>query len=468
MSIITLELDNTLEKSSIIMPLMSSSQKEGGENYNDTNMTDKAQTSVFGIQTPLIMINTTVIDFDAIKYFNIKSVGRLPELVMTVEDRFELINNIDKPSNDNEVRIQILPRFDNAYKKINLTFFISNIQVTGSLLRLTCTYKLSSLISSKFKTFGEIDTYTLFKNIAIDTKLGFATNIAQLDDSRYIYCDNKSYLELMNDEIQYSTANNNIIDWWIDLWDNINLADIKERYNSIDNDDDIQIWISGQLNEITADIEIVPIKTPAVLTTLPHTNNSELYVKSYSIKNNSGSSISNGTDKVYGIYEDINKEYSDYLIQDGDIKNDIFIKYDYIGENYGNYNYMLSKQLRDGYIQKINSETITVTLQSPLLGLMRGHKVNFIRYINNDNLENKMKILEDSGIIDRNIESNISLSQYEVAEDTGNGKYKIDRTVSGQYLILGVNIIYSNNSWNYELTLAKPAITKASILKKDE
>lgn len=468
MSIITLELDNTLEKSSIIMPLLSSSQSEAGENYNDTNMTDKAQTSVFGIQTPLIMINTTVIDFDAIKYFNMKSVGRLPELVMTVEDRFELINNIDKPSNDNEVRIQILPRFDNAYKKINLTFFISNIQVTGSLLRLTCTYKLSSLISSKFKTFGEIDTYTLFKNIAIDTKLGFATNIAKLDDSRYIYCDNKSYLELMNDEIQYSTANNNIIDWWIDLWDNINLADIKERYNSVDNDDDIQIWISGQLNEITADIEIVPIKTPAVLTTLPHTNNSELYVKSYSIKNNSGSSISNGTDKVYGIYEDINKEYSDYLIQDGDIKNDIFIKYDYIGENYGNYNYMLSKQLRNGYIQKINSETITVTLQSPLLGLMRGHKVNFIRYINDDNLENKMKILENSGIIDRNIESNISLSKYEVSEDTGNGKYKIDRTVSGQYLILGVNIIYSNNNWNYELTLAKPAITKVSILKKDE
>ena len=285
MSIITLELDNTLEKSSIIMPLLSSSQSEAGENYNDTNITDKALTSVFGIQTPLIMINTTVIDFDAIKYFNMKSVGRLPELVMIVEDRFELINNIDKPSNDNEVRIQILPRFDNAYKKIILTFFISNIQVTGSLLRLTCTYKLSSLISSKFKTFGEIDTYTLFKNIAIDTKLGFATNIAQLDDSRYIYCDNKSYLELMNDEIQYSTANNNIIDWWIDLWDNINLADIKERYNSVDNDDDIQIWISGQLNEITADIEIVPIKTPAVLTTLPHTNNSELYVKSYSIKN---------------------------------------------------------------------------------------------------------------------------------------------------------------------------------------
>ena len=468
MSIVTLEFDNTLEKSEIIMPLMSSSQNEAGENYNDTNMTDKAQTSVFGIQTPLIMINSIVIDFDAIKYFSIKSVGRLPELVMTVEDRYELINNIDKPSNDNEVRVQILPRFDNAYKKINLTFFISSIQVTGSLLRLTCTYKLSSLISSKFKTFGEIDTYSLFKTVATETQLGFATNITKLSDSRYIYCDNKSYLELMNDEIQYSSANNNIIDYWVDLWDNINLVDIKERYTAIDSDDDMMIWVSGQLHEVTIDTEIEPIKMPAVLTNLPQSNNSELFVKSYSIKNNSGSSISKGTDKVYGIYEDFNKEYLDYLIQDGDIKKDIFSKYEYIGENYGEYNYMLAKQLRDGFVQKINSETITVTLQSPLLGVMRGHKVNFIRYVNNDRMENKLKTLEEAGIIDRNIESNISLSKYEVAEDTGNGIYKVDRTVSGQYLILGVNIIYTNNNWEYILTLAKPASTKASILKNEE
>ena len=117
MSIVTVEFDNTLEKSEITLPLVSSSKSEGGNNYNDDNLTDKAQTSVFGIQVPLIMINHTIIDFDAIHYFNLKSQSRLPELIMTVEDRYELINNIDKPTHDNEVRVQVLPRFDNAYKK---------------------------------------------------------------------------------------------------------------------------------------------------------------------------------------------------------------------------------------------------------------------------------------------------------------------------------------------------------------
>ena len=206
MSIITVEFDNTLTQSEITLPLLSSSPAESGDE-NMQNTTEKAQTSVFGIQTPLIQINSTIIDFDAVHYFALKSNGVLPELIMTVHDRYELINNIDKPGLDNEVRIQILPKFDNAYKKINLTFYISSIQVNGSLIRLSCIYKLSPLLSSQYKSFGEIDTYSLFKQIAMETGLGFATNLGTLDDNRYVYCDNKSLLDIMNQEISYGNAN---------------------------------------------------------------------------------------------------------------------------------------------------------------------------------------------------------------------------------------------------------------------
>jgi hypothetical protein len=468
MSIITLEIDNTLEKSSIVVPLMSSSQKEGGENFNDTNMTDKAQTSVMGIQMPLIMINTTVINFDAVQYFSLKSVGRVPELVLTVEDRFELISNIDKPGNDNEVRIQILPKFDNAYKKIDLTFFIDSIQVTGTLIQLTCSYKVPAFTSSQYKTFGEIDTYSLFKQVATETKLGFATNIVEQTDVRYSYCDNKSLLELLEDEIQFSNATDHILDWWVDLWDNINLADIKERYNAIDSDEDLKIWIAGQVNEVTVDNEAQPEHVTATLTDLPMYNNSELFVTSYTISNSPGSSVSKGSDKVYGIYEDINGEYSDYLIQDGDIKKDVFAKYEYIGENFGEYNYLLAKQLRDAYLQKINTESVVVTLKSPLLGLMRGHRVNYTRYVNNDMLENKIETLEDIGAVNRDIEANIPLEKYDSKNESGNGSFRLDKTASGQYLITGVEIAYTNEAWEYKLNLAKPASATTPILNNQE
>ena len=141
-------------------------------------------------------------------------------------------------------------------KKINLTFYISSIQVNGSLIRLSCIYKLSPLLSSQYKSFGEIDTYSLFKQIAMETGLGFATNLGTLDDNRYVYCDNKSLLDIMNQEISYGNANIHVLDWWVDLWNNINLVDIKERYNTIDTDDDLMIWVSGQVNEIGQDMNI--------------------------------------------------------------------------------------------------------------------------------------------------------------------------------------------------------------------
>lgn len=466
MSIVTLEFDNTLEKSEIIVPLKSTSAAEGGEANDTDNQTDRAQTSVFGIQSPLIMINSTVIDFDAVQQFSLKSTGILPTLTMMVEDRFELINNIDKLYNDNEVRVQILPRFDNAYKKIDLTFFITNVKIIGSSLQLTCSYKLPALTGSQYKTFGEIDTYTLFKNIATETKLGFATNVAQLDDKRYIYCDNKSYVDIMESEIEFSIAPDYILDWWVDLWDNINLVDIKERYNTIDSDDDLKIWIAPQTNEVTEDIEVQPHEVTATLNNYPGMGTSELYVKEYVTSNKPGMQLNNGTDRVYGIYENSNLTYNDHLIQDGDIKRDIFVKYEYVGENFGEYNYLLSKQLRAGYLQKISSETIKVTLQSPLLGLMRGHKVNFVRYVDDDKIEQRLQSLEDAGVIDRSVETNIPLSEYEDDTNNPNGQFRIDKTVSGQYLIKGVDFTFKNNNWEYTLTLVKPADTRTSIINE--
>lgn len=468
MSQIQIEFDNKLEKSEIVIPLLNSSKENTGTEVDESNLTDKEQLKVFGIQVPIIMINHTVIDFDAVKYFDLKSEGKLPELIMMVEDRYELINNVDKPGLDNEVRIQILPKFDNTYKKINLTFYISKINVNGSIIKLTCTYKLNKLVSSKFESFGEIDTYNIFKNAALDTGLGFASNTKENElDKRFVYCDNKSWMNLLDEEIQFADSSNVILDWWIDLWDNINLVDIKERYLTIDSDNDIAIWISGQVNDVNKDVDLKPIKVPAIINNHPANNNSELFVKNYSIDTSPGSYMSYGSDKVYGIYEDIKNEYIDHLIQDGDIKSDIFTKYEYLGESYGDYNYLLSKYIRSGYLQKISSEKIKCTLNSAVIGLMRGHKVNFIRYVNDDKVENKLKRLEESEIIDRNIESNIPLNDYEITNDGGNGKFILDKTASGQYLITAVEFLYNNNEWNYILTLVKPGKDKVSILKSN-
>ena len=466
MAQIKVEFDNTLEKSEIIVPLVSSSPEQAGDNYNDGGRIDKMQTSVFGIQVPLIQINSTVIDYDAVQSFSLKSVGVLPELTMIVEDRYELLTNLDKPKNDNEVRVQIIPKFDNAYKKVDLTFYINNINVSGKSVKLNCSYKLPSFTSTKFIALGELDTYTMFKTAAQENKLGFATNVGECSDIRYTYLDNKSWMELLRDEIQYSGKDPQVFDWWIDFWDNINLADVYERYNAVDPEDDLKVWVANQVNEVSTDEEVKAMEVPAIIHNHPAQSNSEMFVVDYSIQNNPGAQVSKGSDRVYSIYEDGKYEYLDYLVQDGDVKKDIFARYEYLGEVMGEHNYLLQKELRSCFLQKMMTDKIKVTLKSPLLGLMRGHKVKFVRYVNDDKTEAKMKNLEDVGVVDRNVESNSPLNEFEMTEDMGTGKFVVDRTVSGQYLINDIDIQY-DEGWKYILTLVRPADIAPDVVKEE-
>ena len=68
--------------------------------------------------------------------------------------------------------------------------------------------------------------------------------------------------------------------------DNINLADIYERYKTTDPDEDITVWVTGQVDETGKDQEINCIEIPAVLNDHPGNERSELYVTHYEIYNN--------------------------------------------------------------------------------------------------------------------------------------------------------------------------------------
>ena len=412
----------------------------------------------------LISINNIVIDFDAIKEFSLKSSGPTPSLSMIVVDRFGLLSTLDSPGNDNEIRVQILPPFENAYRKINMTFYISNIRVSGGkLITLTGIYKVPKLTSSNFKALGQLSTYELVEYVAKETELGFASNISESPDKRYMYCDNKSYQELMSREVMRGGGEMMIYDWWIDFWNCINLSDIYERYNSIDKD--LKLWVSAQNGEVREGVEIAPMQVPAALNNHPADSNSELYVTRCDIKNKTGIQMHQGTDHVYSIYNENKNEYMDTLIQDGDVKKDIFIRQEYLGEVYGDWDYLLAEKKYMSFLQKINTESLEVTIKTPLLGLMRGHKVDLLWYINDSMLDNKIRNLAEEKYINR-AQTQIPLDDSDVKLNNDlAGHFVVDKMISGQYLITNVDIRYNNiKGWEQVLTLNRPAKAKPKIL----
>lgn len=462
MSQILVKSDPKLTKPEIVLPLTNSSKKEMGEEYIK-NQEEIQQTSIYGIVSPLIQINNITINFDEVQAFELSSIGVVPTVRIVCVNKNNFLSTLDRPDNDNELIVQIIPPFDNAYKKINLVFYINKIKNLGGNIEVSGIYKSPELFETQFECFGKINTYSLFNKVSNDTNLGFASNVVENDeDSRYIYCNNVNYKTLLSREA-ISKNDRCIYDWWVDFWDYINLVDIYDRYTTIDVGEDMDIWISMQRSDITEGVEQIPHKVKAEINNHPISKTGDLYAETYKTYNKPGKNVYEGSDKVYSIYAMDDSDYTDHLIQDGDIKKDIYKHYEYLGEVYGEYNYLLSQVEREAFMQKINTTSIEVTLNHPVISLYRGRKVDFIWYINDSRYSENISALKDQGVINSEPVSNIPLNDnpggtYESNYKHKDGEFIIDKSVSGQYLITKYVLKYLGGHWKTILTLNRPPI----------
>ena len=399
------------------------------------------QTNVIGILTPIFRLNNITIPWEIVSYMQLNC-NPVPSLFLTMIDNFGLIKSLNTPGHDNVLYLQILPPFENAYKKIELSFYISNCSISGDVVSLVCSYYIPKWYDHVMKPYGKISSYELFEKVSNEYSLGFCTNIDGTKDSRYIYNPNMTPTELLSSEIEYSGEGDHVFSWWVDFWNNINFIDLNKEYNEVLSDKDMMIWVSGNLpGGSNPDYVPQPNRRPAVLCNLPVLAGDPLYIDEYWPK-----TTSNVTDKIFEIY--IMKDHSQKstFIQDGDVYNDIFVKYEYGGELIGSYDYLSQKACRDMYLSKINSQTIQVSLNMPVLGLMKGGHVNLWWYdINNpvtDDIDNS------------DIKSNIPLPDN---IDLGDSRSMINKTVSGQYYIMDVQYTYSSFRWSCLYTLGRPA-----------
>lgn len=457
MSVLSVKFDNNLELSDIKIPLKAAQDDEVGD--NNGNKLALAQTMIQGVCIPIIAIGSIVFEIEQILELTLYNVDHLPSLRAVLEDSKHSLGDLEIPGRDNEIRLQILPPFENAYKKINLTFFIDSINIKGNEVTISGKYKVPDLYSSRFISFGEINTYDLFEQIASECKLGFVTNCETNDiDKRYVYANNSSYNTLMNKQIRQSGSVDLVYDYWIDLWNNINLANIYERYHTKDADEDMLIWQQkGYPIHTQANDPIEPIQTIAMINNNPN-ETGPLYASNYNIITNSGQATRTGTDQVYTYYK--NGEILDTLVQDGNVKRDIFTRYEYLGEIIGDFDYLIAKSIRQSFLNIINCNKIEVTIDFPSLALMRGHQCLFTWYDNNFSAKNSMRMYEEP-------ETNIPIESQESSLEEADS-FIVNKQISGQYLISGVVINYNRGNWKQKLTLIRPQDEMHKYIQREE
>ena len=298
MAQITVKYDPTLEIEEIVEPMSAVSQNEMPGAGNSVIQ----QTKVTGIVSPLIKVNNILILWNKVTRFELSSTGFLPELYFTFKDDLGFTKSLDQPGNDNLVLVQILPPFEDAYKKINLRFFIDNVSIKGDKVSISAKYNVPLLYQDKLQSLGKLSTYNYIDKIATECGLGFATNIEGVEDERYIYIRNTNYLNSVNNEIKKSGTEECILDSWVDFHNYMILCDIFERYNAID--EEIKIWTapSTVIDTENNGEPIVAKEEDAILSNSVGALNTQLYISDYTVNNEAGKNIRFGTDKVIQSY----------------------------------------------------------------------------------------------------------------------------------------------------------------------
>ena len=447
---VLLKFDPTIELPEIPQLFNNPSPEEDPDLGTDTTM---QQTKITGILSPLVKIGDTVVPFSSIGSMKLTDTP-YPSVRLKITDNFELIKTFDKPTKDNILQIQIVPTFENAYKKINLTFWITDMKFSGPTMTVSAIYNVPKLHDNVLKAYGEITTYEFFEQVAKDLGLGFASNLESTDDKRWIYVPNEKISQALDRETLYGGNERQILTWWIDFWNCLNLVDVYERNNTIDKD--MKMWVlPRKMPETETGTNTEPMLLETMITNNDAFRDFQIYASEYS----DSLSASTTTDMIVSTYKIDEMMEENFNIMDGDVNNDIFTTFTYGGENFGSHSYIKQYYCRDMWMLKINNSTIKVKLPQPCLGLMKGHKVNFYWYMVNDFVDDTKN--------DDTVNSNIALPN-DNEKDLNSGldpdkvddKMIIDKQVSGQYYIVDTTIEYSLNggsyNWSHTLILSRP------------
>lgn len=444
---ITLKFDNTLPFEDIKVPIMS----EGPENDPSGNDNYPRQTKIFGVMIPIIQINKYVVFPNDVVSMNLSIENHVPHISCVVRDSMSMLRALDSPDNDNNLQLQIIPPFDNAYKKIRLNFYITRSIIDNGMVTLDGIYNIDKLWDCVMKSYGLTTTYRVFEQIAHDLHLGFASNVSDTNDERYIYNSNLNNVDFMKHEEMFAgnteSLGGMVFEWWIDYWNNLNLVDVLQEYNAIYTLP--KIW-SPQLKwkdpESPEEDDPEPVQIEPEITNASVNARTPLFTSSYDSVN------------ITPPYTDINSEifsmmdmdrYST-LVQDGDVKDHIFMKYSYDGELFGEYDYLTQRRCHNVFLAKMRSQMLRTSVKDAVFSLPKGFKLNFIWFEYQTNLTGLLN--------DHEINTNIPTPPIKKnGDDNDDNTPTLNKQITGQYYINNMDIQYYAHQWNTVFELARPA-----------
>jgi predicted chitinase len=447
---------------------------------------------------PFVWYNSYQISYQDITYFTLFHDGILPNIKMTFRDTLNIIKSDGYPLDDTKILIFLNSR-SKSLKSIYMQFKITSFSDNGNnIYSLSGTVDVSSLYVKKYKAFQDKNSFDCLQEVAKDLGLGFNSNISSTNDKMTWISPGVNYYKFIDDVILNSyLSDDSFLIGYIDYFYNINYIDIEsELRRDISNDNMVdtsgieQYTISDPTSK--EEDRIIPLQ----LTTDSSLKNTNAFIKSYKITNDSTFiSLDKGYSTKVKFYDynkkdllifdvdSITSEGDKSIILKGAPADEKFFKENYnsmwtgkidVDNVHTNYNYAIVQNRRNlDDLVKISCE---LTLGNPNFNFYKFQKV-FISFINStvtaSSREIQLKrltghwIITDISYIYSNgvlkqvlsgIKRELSMSDDEIKSDSSNDEKsdKINKTNEGNNQI-------NTNPEPVGLTNSNTGVTQSSI-----
>lgn len=434
---------NVIERPSIVL-------KEQTFDYSSGSEQTKFYTDALGAM-PFVNFQGTIIEAGNIIRMELSNKGFMPELYLEfkdptnkmIDENFPLDNSVISIFKKADSEMLMMIRMD--FKIMSFNPQKSNPGDSGvDKYILKGVLDVSPLYYSEFKAYKGT-SFDVLKTLALESTLGFATNIDKTDDAMtWINPANKVY-EFINIITNASYRNDDAFLWsYVDFYYNLNYIDIETQMK----EDTTNMQTALSNNSISGNEELAKL----VLTNNSDYNDSNMYINKYNLINNSTQvNMTNGYKFRVRYYDKTDKNYNSVLLDTisttGKYDNQIIMKSqpNDMGDAY-------TKIWGGDYVGKMDQDNM--------------HK-NYLWAYNQN--KNNLDYLQ---MIKMNIElpkPNYNLYRfqlvpveiYEYGSLADNKSKKLNVRLSGDWLITGINFIYKGNTSIQEITLTRRELTAA-------
>ena len=292
-------------------------EKEG-DNPGDNNTTRD-----LGMEFPLVMINNYRFSQEDIVSFEIDMDGMLPTISLTVTDSRSQFTIESFPRDGDAINVRLASRAKSTYKDIRIDFDIdsvdsparSNMDYGTGTAKFTFTGKMKvpGLFAEGCKSYGIGTTINHLESIATDLQLGLATNIDTTDDEMNLLTAYEPLSDTLSDLVKHSYVSDEAFQTFsIDPYYYINYVDLNKLLNAEESFEDSLAALDVDMNDILhpdSDETANEMETALILSSHSKLEGTNIHVRKYSLKNQSGKKVKqHGYKRILQYFENDSEE----------------------------------------------------------------------------------------------------------------------------------------------------------------